>query len=158
MTDNHGTERAAQEYLAVKLSQEHQEAEDELNRQAAAALALPVWKRVSNAVYAKCRDWNAITNEETLTCKETAMGDLRIRCAGRNHYVIVHFDSRKLVVIIRNSARPENEGDTVLSIEGYRTQTGRDAHLVRNNQPINLEMLILSHLRVLAGLSRTPEG
>lgn len=121
-------------------------------------LALAVWKQVSNTVYEKCRDWNAITNEETLTCKETALGDLRIRCGGRNHYIIVHFDSSRRLVTIRNSARPENEGDTVLSIEGYRTQTGRDARLVRDGQPINLEMLVVSHLRVLAGLSRTAEG
>jgi hypothetical protein len=158
MADDHGTERAAQEYLAAKLSQEHQQAEDQLNQQAAAALALTVWKRVSNAVYAKCRDWNAITNEETLTCKETALGDLRIRCAGRNHYIIVHFDSSRRLMTIRNTARPENEQDTVLSIEGYRTQTGRDAHLVRNGQPVDMEMLVLNHLRVLAGLSRSAEG
>jgi hypothetical protein len=110
MADDHGTKRAAQEYMAAKLSEEHQQIED-----------------------------------------------LRIRCAGRNHYILVHFDSRRLLVIIKNSARPENETDTVLTVEGYRTENGRDAHLVRNNEPINLDTLILSHLRVLAGLTRTVE-
>ena len=157
MAEDHGTKRAAQEYLAAKLSEEHQQIEDELNRQTAASRALAVWKQVSDTVSAKCRDWNAITSEQTLTCKETLLGDLRIRCAGRNHHIVVHFDSSQLVVVIKNSARPENETDTVLTIEGHRTEDGRDAHLVRNNEPINLDMLILSHLRVLAGLARTAE-
>jgi hypothetical protein len=157
MADDHGTKRAAQEYMAAKLSEEHQQIEDELNRQTAASRALAVWKQVSDTVSAKCGEWNGITSEQTLTCKETALGDLRIRCAGRNHYILVHFDSRRLLVIIKNSARPENETDTVLTVEGYRTENGRDAHLVRNNEPINLDTLILSHLRVLAGLTRTVE-
>jgi hypothetical protein len=148
------TERAAQEYLAVKLSQEQQQIEDRLNREAARSLALVVWKRLAKTVFAKCAEWNAVTKEETLTCKETALGDLRIRCAGRTHHMTVHFDSRKLQVIIRNSARPENEPDTVLSITGYPTESGRDARLVRNNEPINMDMLVIGHLRVLSGLSR----
>lgn len=61
MTDDAGTERAAQEYLAGKLSQQHQQAEDELNRQAAAALALTVWKQASNTVYANAVAAAAVT-------------------------------------------------------------------------------------------------
>jgi len=148
------TERAAQEYLAVKLSQEQQQLEDQLNHQAAKSLALVAWRRLAKTVFAKCAEWNAITKEETLACKETALGDLRIRCAGRTHQMMVHFDSRKLQVIIKNSARPENEPDTVLSIMGYPTESGRDAHLVRNHESINMDMLVIGHLRVLAGLSR----
>lgn len=60
MTDDAGTERAAQEYLAGKLSQQHQQAEDELNRQAAAALAL-IWKQASNTVYANAVAAAAVT-------------------------------------------------------------------------------------------------
>lgn len=148
------TQRAAQEYLAAKLSEEAQESEYQLNLEAAIALAPVVWKRVTETVFTKCREWNTVTNEQSLTCKETALGDLRIWCAGRAHQMIVHFDSRKRLVLIKNTARPENEPDTILFIAGYPTETGRDAHLIRNNEPINLDMLILNHLRVLAGLSR----
>jgi hypothetical protein len=68
--------------------------------------------------------------------------------------MVVDFDSRKLLVIIRNSARLEHEKDVVLLIEGYATGSGRDVHLVRNEQPVNLSLLITGELRVLAGLSR----
>ncbi|MGB7435456.1 MAG: hypothetical protein WBR26_13075 [Candidatus Acidiferrum sp.] len=150
------TERAAQEYLAAKFAEERQREEEQLNLEAAASLSLVVWKRVTHTVFAKCREWNAVTNEQTLTCKETAVGDLRIRCCGRSHQLTIHFDSRKRLVIIRNTARPENEPDTILSIEGYASDSGRDARLTRNNEPIHLDMLIVNHLRVLAGLSREP--
>ncbi|MEQ1474044.1 MAG: hypothetical protein ABLQ96_09485, partial [Candidatus Acidiferrum sp.] len=95
----------------------------------------------------------------TLTCKETALGDLRIRCAGRPHQMLVHYESRKLLVTIKNTARPDTEPDTYLTVEGYLTGDGatRDACLVRNNEPANLEMLILGHLRVLAGLTQRAE-
>jgi hypothetical protein len=68
--------------------------------------------------------------------------------------MLVHYDPRTRLVTIKNSARPENEPDTTLRIEGYATEDGRDAHLVRNNEPVNVDMLVLGHLRVLAGLSR----
>jgi hypothetical protein len=152
-----GTKRAAEEYLAARLSEESQNNEAELNRVAAVALGPTVWNRVANNVTTQCREWNAVTNEQSLTCTETALGDLRIRCAGKPYQMIVHYDSRKGVVIIKNSARPENEPDTILRIAGYSTGIGRDAHLVRNNEPVNLDMLILGHLRVLAGLSRRAE-
>jgi hypothetical protein len=152
------TKRAAQEYLAAKLSEEGQSHEDKLNLEAAIALSLVVWKRVADTVITQSREWNAVTEEQTLTCKETALGDLRIRCAGRPHQITVHYDSYNRLIRIQNSARPENEPDTVLRIEGYSTGSGRDAHLVRNNQPVNLDMLILGHLRVLAGLSRRADG
>jgi hypothetical protein len=149
------TKRAAQEYIAAKLSEEGQIFEGQLNLEAAMLLAPSVWKKVADNVVAQCREWNSVTKEQSLTCKETALGDLRIWCSGRApHQMLVHFDSQKRVVVIKNTARPENEGDTVLLIEGYPTGEGRDAHLARNNQPINLDMLILAHLRVLAGLSR----
>ncbi len=59
------TKRAAQEYLAAKLSEEGQQYEDKLNTEAAIALAPAVWNRVAEAVIEKCRDWNAITGEQT---------------------------------------------------------------------------------------------
>jgi hypothetical protein len=136
------------------MAQEFQESEDRLNREAAISLAPVVWNRVAKTVYAKCHEWNAITNEQTLTCKETPLGDLRILCAGRNHQITVQFNSQKRVVIIKNTARRQNESDTVLSIAGYPSSSGRDAHLISNNMPVNLDMLIVGHLRLLAGLTQ----
>jgi hypothetical protein len=153
-----GTNRAAQEYLAAKLSQEGQSYEDKLNLETAIALAPAVWKKIADTVIRKCRDWNAVTNEQTLSCKETALGDLRIRCAGRPYHMIILYDSKNRVITIKNTARPEHEPDTILRIEGYSTGSGREAHLVRNNHAANLDMLILGHLRVLAGLSRRADS
>jgi hypothetical protein len=107
------TKRAAQEYLAAKLSEDEERSEYQLNLQAAMQLAPAVWKRVADTVIAQCREWNAITSEQTLTCKETAMGDLRIWCAGRSHQLTIHYNPYKRQVILRNTARPENEEDTV---------------------------------------------
>ena len=150
--------RAAQEFLAAKLSEEEQHYEAKLNLEAANALGPKVWKRLADTVMANCQEWNAVTKEQSLTCKETALGDLRIRCAGREFYqMFVHYDSKTRLITIKNTARPENEPDTVLKIEGYATENGREAHLMRNNEPVNLDMLILGHLRVLAGLSRRAE-
>ena len=152
------TKRAAQEYLAAKLSEEGQQYEDKLNTEAAIALAPAVWNRVAEAVIEKCRDWNAITGEQTFTCKETIMGDLRILCPGTSQVMTVHFDPYRRLVTIQNSARLEHEPKVVLTIEGYPTESGRDAHLVRNNKAVNLDMLILGQLRVLAGLNRDPNA
>ncbi len=150
--------RAAQEYLAAKLSEENQLYEDTVNLEAAIALGPKVWKTLADTVLAHCREWNAVTGDQSLTCKETALGDLRIRCTGRENYqMFVHYDPSTRLVTIKNTARPENEPDTILRIEGYATEQGRDAHLVRNKEPVNLDMLILGHLRVLAGLSRRAE-
>ena len=52
------TKRAAQEYLAGKLSDEGQIYEDQLNKAAAIALAPAVWKRVTDTIIAKCAEWN----------------------------------------------------------------------------------------------------
>jgi hypothetical protein len=149
------TKRAAQEYLAAKLSKEGQSHEDKLNREAAERLAPAVWKKVADTVIAKCREWNQITGEQTFSYKETLLGDLRILCAGKSQQMVVHYDFRKLVVVIKNGARLEHEKDVVLQIEGYATATGgRNAHLVRNEQVVNLDLLMTGELRVLAGLSR----
>jgi len=156
--DEVSAKRAAQEYLAARLSEEAQEYEDHLNLEAAVVLGPTVWKRLVDTVNTQCREWNGVTNEQTLTCKETALGDLRIRCRGKSHQMIVHYDSKRRFVVIKNTARPENEPDTILHIEGYATDGGHGAHLVRNNEPVNLDMLILGHLRVLAGLSRRADG
>jgi hypothetical protein len=146
--------RAAQEYLAAKLSVEGQAHEDKLNREAAEKLGSAVWKTVADTVNEQCREWNLVANEQTFTCRETMLGDLRILCAGRSQQMVVHFDSRKLLVVIKNSARLEHEKDVVLLVEGYASGSGRGARLMRNNEPVNLSLLITGELRVLAGLSR----
>jgi hypothetical protein len=147
------TKRAAQEFLAAKMSEEVELEEDTLNRQAAIGMAPKVWKRVAETFANQCKAWNSVTNEESLTCKETILGDLRIRCAGKPHVITVHYDSHKRQVILRNSAHPENEGDSVFTIEGYNG--GREADLSRNNQRVNLDVVVLGELRVLAGIGRT---
>jgi hypothetical protein len=83
------------------------------------------------------------------------MGDLRVWCASRSKQMTVHYDSRKLIVTIKNAARDESQKDAILTIEGYATNSGgRDAHLVRNNEPVNVHTLILSELRLLTGIGR----
>ena len=146
------TKRAAQEYLATKLSEEHQLVENKLNREAAMALAPAVWEKFVDALIARCEQWNSVTGEKTLACKETWTGDLRVLCGGRQQQMTVHYDSRKLQVTIRNTARLEHEKDIILHIEGYATESGRDAHLVRNDEVVNLDMLIVWQLRVLSGI------
>ena len=152
------TKRAAQEYLAARLAQEGQSYEDKLNREAAVALAPRVWKKVAETVIAKCNEWNAITKEQTLTCKETMLGDLRVWCAGKSNVMTVHYDSKMRLITLKNTARPEHEKDMILSIEGYSIAGGRDARLVRNNEPANLDVVILGELRVLVGLGRQTNG
>jgi hypothetical protein len=149
--------RAAEEFLAARLSEESQAYEDQQNREAAIKLGPTVWKRLADTVFAQCRDWNAITKEQTLACKETMLGDLRMTIAGRAFQLLVHYDSRQGTVTIKNSARLEGEPDTVMTIEGYSTGDGRDARLMRNNEPVNVDMMILGHIRLLAGLTRRAE-
>lgn len=147
------TKRAAQEFLAVRMSEETEQQEAELNREAALRLAPKVWKQVAETFVSQCKAWNEILHEDALTCKETILGDLRIRCAGKPHQISVHYDSRKLQVTIKNTARLEHEGDSVFSIGGWAS--GTEAHLFRNNQKANLEVVVLGELRVLAGIGRT---
>lgn len=147
------TKRAAQEFLATQFTEAVQIEEDRLNREAAVALAPKVWKRVAETFIAQCEAWNAITKVESLTCKETILGDLRIRCAGKPDVITVHYDSKKLQVIIKNTARPEHEGDSTFFIQGYNG--GTEADLSRNNQRANLDVVVLGELRVLAGIGRT---
>jgi hypothetical protein len=158
MMDDKSIKRAAQEYLAERLSEEGLTYEQTLNRDAAIALAPAVWKKTAEAINAMCRKWNEVTKEQTFTCKETALGDLRIRCAGRTQQMVVHFDSERRLIRVENDARLDHEPKVVLSIEGYATDSGRDARLMRNDEPVNLEMLMLGQLRVLAGLSRKGDG
>ena len=147
------TKRAAQEFLAVRMSEETEQQEAELNREAALRLAPKVWKQVAETFVSQCKAWNEILHEEALACKETILGDLRIRCAGKPQHISVHYDSRKLQVTIKNTARPEHEGDSVFLIGGWAA--GTEAHLFRNNQKANLEVVVLGELRVLAGIGRT---
>jgi len=151
------TRQAAQEYLAGKLTEEEQIYEATQNQALAMARAPLVWKSVKDSIFQKCSEWNAVTQEETLTCKETVMGDLRIWCAARSKQMTVHYDSRKLLITVKNAGRLEHEKDVILHMEGYRTgpeRTDRDVHLVRNEQAVNIELLIVGELRVLTGMSR----
>jgi hypothetical protein len=146
--------QAAQEYLAERLSQEGLTYEETQNRDAAIGLAPAVWKRTAQTIVAIVNEWNEVTKEQSLTCKETMMGDLRIRCAGRQHEMVVRFESAKRLVRIDNTARPEHEPKVVMSIEGYATDSGRDARLMRGREVVNLQMMILGQLRLLCGLTR----
>jgi hypothetical protein len=148
------TKQSAQEFLAGKLTEDFEAQEKRLNHEAAVRFCRVVWKRVATAVLEKCMEWNQVTGEETLTCKETFMGDLRVRCAGRPHQLSIHFDSGKLLVTLKNSARAEHETDVVLHIEGYATENDRDAHLVHNGLVSNIDIVILGELRVLVGMTR----
>ena len=151
------TKQAAQEYLATKLTEEQQRYEDEQNRATAAARSIVVWRRLRDSLVAQCKEWNEVVGEETLTCKETPIGDLRVWCAGLSKQMTIHFDSRRLLVTIKNAGRLENEKDVIMRIEGYRTGPAldaRDAHPVRNDEVVNLEMLLLGELRVLTGMKR----
>jgi hypothetical protein len=151
------TRQAAQEYLAAKLTEEEQIYEDKHNMAMAVARSPLLWKSVKDAIFEKCREWNAVTQEETLTCKETAIGDIRIWCAARSKQMTVHYDSKKLLITVKNAGRLEHEKDVILRIAGYRTgsdRADRDVHLVRNEQTVNVDMLIVGELRVLTGLSR----
>ncbi|PYU41801.1 MAG: hypothetical protein DMG56_15620 [Acidobacteria bacterium] len=151
------TKQAAQEYLAAKLTEEEQIYEEKHNMAMAVAGSPLVWKGVKDAIFEKCREWNAVTQEETLTCKETAMGDLRVWCSARSKQMTVHYDSKKLLITVKNAGRLEHEKDVILHIQGYRTgsdRADRNVHLVRNEQPVNIDMLIVGELRVLTGLSR----
>jgi hypothetical protein len=147
------TKRAAQEFIAVQLTEAMQIEENRLNSQAAVALAPKVWKRVAETFVAQCEAWNAITKTESLSCKETILGDLRIRCTGKPDIITVHYDSKKLEVIVKNTARLEHEGDSRFFIQGYNG--GTEADLSRNNQRANLNVVVLGELRVLAGIGRT---
>jgi len=151
------TKQAAQEYLATRLTEEQQRYEDEPNRATAIARSIVVWRRLRDSLLGQCREWNAIVGEEALTCTETPLGDLRVRCVSPARQMTVHFDSRRLLVTIKNAGRPENEKDVVMRIEGYRTGPAldaRDAHLVRNDEAVNLNMLLLGELRILTGMKR----
>jgi hypothetical protein len=151
------TRQAAQEYLAAKLTEEEEIYEATHNQALAAARASLVWKHVKDSIFAKCSEWNAVTQEQTLTCKETPIGDLRIWCAARSKQMTVHYDSKKLLITVKNGGRLEHEKDVTLHMEGYRTgpeRTDRDVHLVRNEQAVNIELLIVGELRVLTGLNR----
>lgn len=157
LTMDESTKQAAQEYLAAKLTEEELLYEEEHNQATAVALSRLVWKSLKNAIFEKCREWNAVTQEETLTCKETPIGDLRIWCAAKSKQLTVHFDSKKLLVTVKNAGRLEHEKDVVLFIEGYRSGADladRDARLMRNNEAVNVDMLLLGELRVLTGMSR----
>lgn len=151
------TKQAAQEYLAAKLTEEEQIYEAQQNQALAVARSPWVWKSVKDAILEKCREWNAVTQEETLTCRETALGDLRVWCAARSKQMTVHYDSRKLLITVKNAGRLEHEKDVILHIEGYRTgpeRTDRAIRLIRNEQLVNIDLLIVGELRVLTGMSR----
>jgi hypothetical protein len=148
------TRQAAQEFLAAKLTEEAQKLEDKLNLETAVARSLQVWKHFRDSIFSQCEEWNSVTQEQTLTCKETPLGDLRVWCAATSKHLTVHYDSRKLLVTLKNGGRRENETDVILHIEGYSTGSERSAHLVRNDEAVNVPVLILGELRILSGMGR----
>src|SRR5438477_11755008 len=151
------TKQAAQEYLAAKLTEEEQIYEEKHNMASAVAGSPLVGKGVKDAIFEKCREWNAVTQEETLTCKETAMGDLRVWCSAQSKQMTVHYDSRKLLITVKNAGRLEHEKDVILHIEGYRTgpeRTDRATGLTRKEQPVKTDILIGGVLRSLTAMSR----
>jgi hypothetical protein len=151
------TDRAkdsAQEFFAEKLSRDFEAQEAKLNHEAAVRLCRVAWTRLATVIQDNCKQWNQVTGEETLTCKETLLGDLRIRCAGRPHQLSIHFDPSKLLITLKNTARAEHETDIVLNIEGYATENGRDAQIAHNGKVANASIVILAELRVLAGMTR----
>src|SRR5207247_6375601 len=151
------TKQSAQEYLAAKLTEEEQIYETQQNQALAVVRSPWVWKSVKDAILEKCREWNAVTQEETLTCRETALGDLRVWCAARSKQMTVHYDSRKLLITVKNAGRLEHEEDVVLNMEGYRTgpeRADRAIRLLRNEPLVKSESLTGGELRVLTGMSR----
>src|SRR5207247_9722293 len=88
------TKQAAQEYLATKLTEQQQRYEDEQNHATAETRSIVVWRRLRDSLVAQCKEWNAVGGEETLTGKETPLGDLRVWCAALSKQMTVHFDSR----------------------------------------------------------------
>jgi len=48
------------------------------------------------------------------------VGDVRILCAGRPHQLVVHFDSRKLLIILKNSARLDDRMTRPMYLSGKR--------------------------------------
>jgi hypothetical protein len=148
------TKDSAQEFFAEKLSRDFEAEEAKLNHEAAVRLCRVVWTRVATVIQNNCKQWNQVTGEETLTCKETLLGDLRIRCAGRPHQLSIHFDPAKLLITLKNTARAEHETDVILNIEGYAAENGRDAQIAHNGKVANADIVILAELRVLAGMTR----
>jgi hypothetical protein len=148
---------AAQEYLAERLSAEGLTQEETLNRDAAIKLAPVVWRELVATVNAMVKEWNGVTKEQSLTCKETMLGDLRIRCASSSHQLTIHFESQKRLVKIDNTARPHHEPRLVLTIEGYAAEGGRAARLVHNRETVNQEKLLLRQIRMVSGLDRASD-
>jgi len=152
--NDESAKQAAEEYLATKLEEERQAYEHQLNMETAFVRAPLVWKSVKDAIFTACTQWNTVTNEQTLTCKETLLGDIRVWCAARAKQMTVEFNSKRLLITVKNSARLEHETDVVMRIQGYWTGTERDTRLIHSEQTVNIDLLILSELRVLTGMSR----
>lgn len=152
--NDESAKQAAEEYLATKLEEERQAYEHQLNKETAFVRAPLVWKLVKDTIFSICTQWNQITKEETLTCKETLLGDIRIWCAARSKQMTVEFNSKRLLITVKNAARLEHETDVVLRIEGYWTGTERATRLIHSEQVVNIDVLILAELRVLTGMGR----
>jgi hypothetical protein len=136
-------QRAAQEYLAERLSADGLTGEQRLHRDAAIAYAPAVWQKLIATVKAMCDEWNAETRENTFSSKETILGDLRVRCAGRPHHLIS----------ISNRNYAWSAWKTLLA-----RNTRRQARFMRNNEPVDLHMRLLRQFRILAGLRGRAEG
>src|SRR5260370_24720635 len=85
------------------------------------------------------------------------MGDLRIWCASRRQQMMVHYDSQRLLVTVRNGGRLEHEKDVVMHMGGYRTGPGRtnpDVHLVRDEQAVDIDIVLVGGPRRVTGFGR----
>ena len=139
--------QAAQEFLVAQFTEDGLASEEQQGREAAISLAPALWKSVLQEVSAICLKWNSVTNQQTLSCKETPLGDLRIRCAGRLHQLMFHYDSKRRLIRVENTVRQDYEPRVVLLISAYRTDSGYRARLIRNDEPVNLELLVVGQLR-----------
>jgi hypothetical protein len=148
------TKQAAEEFLAAKLAKEKLEEESRLNLVEAMKRSPKIWKSFRDSVEQKCKEWNTIAGAQVLTCRETILGDLRVWCPERSLQLTIHYDSKLLQIHLKNSARLEPERESAIYIKGFATGDGRDARLERNDQPINLDQILASELRILTGVVR----
>src|SRR5437762_14073394 len=99
------TKQSAQEYLAAKLTEEEQIYETQQNQALAVVRSPWDWKSVKDAILDKRGEWNAVTQEETLTCRETSLGNLRVGGSARSKPMTLHYESSKLLITVKNRGR-----------------------------------------------------
>lgn len=129
-------------------------AEEKLNREAANAYGPTVWKHGRNRHIDVQRVEFRRSGPHADLQRNGARGSPHSMRRQDPTPLIIHYEPKRRLVRVENTARLDHQPKVVLSIEGYATGSGRGARLMRNNEPVNLEMLMLGQIRVLAGLSR----